>query len=298
MSKSISISTAIPESTLSKPRAKSTGRPQKGRKDQGRKRTKSIPRDARLAKFVRDLAPTVKQLVVAKRKLDLCKEGYVDAKDSKVDLKSSQSEVDALAREIALAKDTLRAGYVNKPFKVSLWGTYSRSSSASTALTAVETITISNFVEWSSFVALFDIARCVGMTIHTSAQAAHATAAPEMFWNCAYDPENSGAYASIENCLAGAIKTGLKRMSPNSVFVSYSPQPVDKTGLYTWHVPKLAPILPDQSSSITQYAGNWFDTGNSTIILGYLKPYIPASTGVTTAITHYIEAHMEFKLRS
>ena len=136
------------------------------------------------------------------------------------------------------------------------------------------------------------------MTIHTSAQAAHATAAPEMFWNCAYDPESPGVYASIENCLASAVKTGPKRMSPSSVFVSYSPQPVDASGMYVWKVPRMPPILPDQATAFTVYSGDWFDTANSTIILGYLKPYIPSSTGVTTAITHYIEAHMEFKLRT
>ena len=245
------------------------------------------------------IAPAVKQLEVSKRKLSLAKDGFFgDMKDNKVDLKTLQTEVDMMTREITMAKEMLRNAYTSKPFKASLWGTYQRSSSASTALTAVETITISNFVEWGSFTALFDLAKCVGMTIHTSAQGAHATAAPEIFWNCAYDPVSPGVYASIENCLASAIKTGLKRMSPNSVFVAYSPQPVDSSGMYKWRVPRIPPILPDQSTSLTNYAGDWFDTGNSTIILGYLKPYIPAATGVTTAITHYIEAHMEFKFRT
>ena len=261
----------------------------------GKKRT--VDR-RKLASIIAGMAPTIKSLLAARRKMELAKEGYLDVKDTKTDFKVIQSDIDSMMREVSLARESLRAQYVNKPFLANLWGVYSTSSSASTALTAVTTITVSNFVEWSTFSGLFDLARCIGMTIHTSAQAAHATAAPEMFWNCAYDPESPGVYASIENCLAAAVKTGVKRMSPNSVFVAYSPQPVDNSGMYVWKVPRMPPILPDQSTAFTVYSGDWFDTANSTIILGYLKPYIPSASGVTTAITHYVEAHMEFKLRT
>ncbi len=262
------------------------------------KKEKRIAIHRKLAQLIAGMAPTLKALVAGRRKMDLAKEGYLDAKDTKTDLKMIQSDIDSMVREVALARESLRAQYVNKPFRANLWGVYSTSSSASMALTAVVTITVSNFVEWTTFSGLFDLGRCAGLTIHTAAQAAHATAAPEMFWNCAYDPESPGVYASVENCLAAAVKTGPKRMSPNSVFVAYSPQPVDSSGMYVWKVPRMPPILPDQSTAFTVYSGDWFDTANSTIILGYLKPYIPAASGVTTAITHYIEAHMEFKLRT
>lgn len=262
------------------------------------KRAQSLAVHRKMKKVIADVTPAIKQLESSKRKFILAKEGHFDIKDSKVDLKVLQNEVDMMTKEIAMAKDALRAQYVNKPFKANVWGVYTTTSTPATALTAVTTITVSNFVEWSTFSGLFDLAKCTGMTIHTSTQASHATAAPEMFWNCAYDPESPGVYASIENCLAAAIKTGVRRMAAATQYVSSCPYPVDRSGMTVWKVPHMPPILPDQSTSFTVYTGDWFDTANSTIILGYLKPYIPAASGTTTAITHYIEAHMDFKLRT
>lgn len=265
------------------------------------KRAQSLAHHQKMRKVVQDIGPAVKQLDSSRRKLTLAKEGWLDAKDtkdSKVDVKVLQAEVDMMIKEIALAKDTLRAGYANKPFKVGIWRTDTSVSTQSAALTAVITLDLTGFTEWSSLIALFDLGRCTGLTIHTACQGSHATAAPELYWTVAYDPGNSGTFGSLTTALASVYKVGLKKMAAQTALVATSPSPVDQSGLYKWRVGAMPPIVPDQSTALTQYTGDWFDTVNSSIIVGYLKPYVSAGSGVTTALTHYVEAHMEFKMRS
>lgn len=262
-----------------------------------RKEIKEFHRKMR--KVVTDIAPAVKQLEASKKNLLLAKEGYLSTKDSKVDIKTLQSEVDLMTKEIALAKETLRSGYAHKPFRITLWQSYVRSSSANTALTAVETLDIVGFNEWNSVVSLFDLGKCCGIRIQTAVQATHATAAPEVFWNCSYDPENTGVFSSLLGSLASVYKTGVKKTTAMTAAVATSPASVTSDGTFHWHVPSVPPILPDQSSSYTYYTGDWFDTSNAVVIVGFLKPYAPASgSGVIVSITHHVAIDMEFKFRS
>ena len=230
--------------------------------------------------------------------------GYFDVKEDKVDPKLITQEMDLMSKQIQLARNAIREGYGNKAVKAALWVGPSSVSGSNAAITTASALTITDSTEWAAWSSLFDLVRTSHFDIHTTCQIAFTTAAAEFVWACSFDPSDSTALTSQLVVLPAVYKVGPVKVSPvanaGTAITSISPQSFTENGFINWKARNPPPTeLPNQAANNNNYAGDWVDMATATIVVGYLKPYVPAGgSGAIGAIVHYVECHCEFKFRA
>jgi len=174
-------------------------------------------------------------------------------------------------------------------------------SGAGTALTTVTTLHPQDCAEWSSFSGIFEEARCTGVSIWTTFVGASSSTALDS-GAVAFDPANATAYSRLdevmiaENAL-GPVITGISSSSTGESQGAI--QPMSRTGYLKWGAkvcsgPTLAPGV-----SSTVVGGAWFDSSDSSEVVGYLKPYLEnSSVGGSCSIRNFVVFHMEFRSRA
>lgn len=214
--------------------------------------------------------------------------------------KDSAADLPPLFRMLKASMTSKGLGYFKKPFKIRITAAYNDTSGANASLATVRNLKPGDATEWSALSGLFDEARCTGVQIHTivTAGAAAIPSGTVVDWGCAFDPADSAAYSSVTGLLPSAHHIGPFRIWPQvplqGVVSTY------KDGQYTkWGFPlnSQPTLTPGISAEIV--GGGWFGTGDSGVIVGFLKPYVlAAGAGVTVTISHYVTYDMEYRTRT
>jgi hypothetical protein len=171
-------------------------------------------------------------------------------------------------------------------------------SSSNTALSSVSTLTPLNLSECKTFALVYDIARCTAIEVEgffmtTNASGVPTGAAVVCHGAFAYDPANAAAYASVANVLSAKRHVGPMPMSTNLIG-----GPVLTGHNSTKCVVKVPPVV--DPGLVTDLLGsNWVGATDTSVIVGYLKPYVEAAGASTqTVITYFIKYFMEFAFRT
>jgi len=183
------------------------------------------------------------------------------------------------------------------------------SSSANTAFNTVYVLTPGSATEFASFAALFDEARCMGITVHifVGCSTGASGAGPANVWAVAFDPANTNQYSAIEVLLAAQQRTPIILAcdgtgSPGPVGTAILPTSRNGGVVLKIKVPSLNVENLGSSAPIDLVGNGWWAMTSGTpanAVVGYLKPLIEAigTSGVTT-IRMIAEYHMEFRSRT
>jgi hypothetical protein len=177
--------------------------------------------------------------------------------------------------------------------RVWLWQKISNSQ-ATTALTTVSALQPGSANDFSSFASLYDSARCHGMRFHTRCAEGTTTNGGNTA-GVAFDPGTSGAVASVIGALEHTSHVGPMAVlnlgsAPSTVGVAC------ESGFHVWRAPTVK--LLESGLTADLVGGNWFPTGATSAIAGYLKPYVEnAAAGTVTHLT-FVAYDMEFMCRS
>ncbi len=170
-------------------------------------------------------------------------------------------------------------------------------SSANTALTTVTSLTPIGQQDWSSFAAVFDLARVERVKFHVSMNTSGSALSGSATWGLAFDPANSGVYSSVADVMTAAFK-----LAPLAIFNATATFPdftSSKTGFLTFNGKLEQQKVTNDGGATALVGGGWFGTSDTTSIIGYLKPYVPSlGTGVVSNLVVYIEYFCEFKWRT
>lgn len=145
--------------------------------------------------------------------------------------------------------------------------------------------------------ALFDEARCVGITFHLRLIGGVASSASNGSWAVVYDSANAGSYTSVIGTLVSAQHFGPVSVndSPNASAVFAQ----SKTGFELFRV-KVPPNAPTAGSGVASESvgSNWFSTQDVNANVGFLKWAVDAVAGVTYTVEAFIVYHMEYRMRT
>jgi len=145
--------------------------------------------------------------------------------------------------------------------------------------------------------ALFDEARCVGITFHLRVIGNIVSSANNAAWAVVYDSANSGAYTSVIGTLVAAQHFGpvLINDTPNASSVVAQ----TKTGFELFRV-KVPPNAPTAGSGVASESvgNNWFSTQDINANVGFLKWAVDVSTGIAYTVEAFIVYHMEYRMRT
>jgi hypothetical protein len=153
--------------------------------------------------------------------------------------------------------------------------------------------------EAPQWAALFDTARCTGVTVHARTESLpDVSAVQHAAWALAFDPGNAAAYPSVVGIMVTSQKIGPFSCNSGGTAISgtYS---VSKSGYQVGHF-KTRPMMPTAGSSPASelVGGNWFATSDTSVIAGYLKPYADSIAGVAQVVDMFIVYHMEYRNRT
>jgi len=179
-------------------------------------------------------------------------------------------------------------------------------SSANTALSTVVNLRPSDSDELAYFSDLFTEARCTGITFYTATGMANVTSTSDV-GACAgfvFDPANSAAFSAMKDMLVaehscGPVLVGNMPTTSGGAPTVSSPLVATKTGFGKWGT-RLAPsptLVP--GVTVEAVAGSWFGLADTSIIVGYFKPFIEAAgSGNSTWYRNLCVFHMEFRTRA
>jgi len=239
----------------------------------------------------------------------LIDEEYVDVKsksssDPKIetDTVKSGSKVEDFGSKSALllSKPSLMRTHekVKGAITVKLVGSYSANftSGANQNFFGLNALGPVGVQDWSSFGAVYDLARVKSVTCHIqSSQSAASTNAAA--WAMAFDPFNPGAYASFADVLTAKNVVGPVAFDcPVTGTV-----PVTKTGFYTLRAAMPAGDNLIQNNQVTGApgGGGWFATSTTSFTCGYLKSAQQAlGSGITSGLNVFVVYEVEFRNRT
>jgi len=180
--------------------------------------------------------------------------------------------------------------------RMNLFERFDVTGSSNTAYSTVAALKPKDANDWTSVAALFDVGRCVGITVQSRFAVVNGTANSGTMAVWSYDPGTAVAITSVLDGLSHEYNSGVVSMGNN--YGSSIPNSSTATGM----LPKWrAKCAPNFESGLTSdlVGSNWFPlTSSVNAIIGYLCPYIEAGgTSVTIATYTYVTYHMEFKFR-
>ena len=183
-------------------------------------------------------------------------------------------------------------------------------SAAATAFTTVTAVDPTQSPEFTNFASLYDECKVLGGEVHFRAYSNGGTGAgPLVELIIAYDPSNSGVYASVDGALVASQNSGIKIATVNvhqaseNLAAIGSPVPVNSSGF--WSFKFKCPSQPTHIATATAAdqeicTGNWIDTNTVlTPKFGFLKPYVGSSGGSgVMALDAHIVLDVAFRSRS
>jgi len=208
------------------------------------------------------------------------------------DAKAVKPKVD-LVRAAGLMKGQLQRSK-GKQITVKLVQKQTFSTASATAYNTVLALSPIGVQDWTSFASLYDIARVKSLVIHQKLTSGAANQGGQT-WAIAFDPANAGAYAGVADVLTAAHNSGPIPFEDNLS----TPSAVTRNGFLKWGLK-----FPEQKMRITDDAtsssigGGWFATESTSLVTGYLKPYVEAVTGTTSIVVLWIEYWCVFAMRT
>jgi hypothetical protein len=199
-----------------------------------------------------------------------------------------------VSEQVAMTRDLLRSSLGAAPIKVRLCQKVTSASVSGLDLTTVSNLVPGSSNDWSNFSALFDAARCLGVRVHWGVASASTPTVGAAVGALTFDPGNPGVQPSVANCLESAYKIGPVRVA--NLYGSSSPNAMDRTGFWTLDA-KCKPNI-ESGFSADLVGSNWFPTGTSSAIVGYLKPFIESPGAMVVTSIMYIEYEVEFAYRT
>jgi len=191
-------------------------------------------------------------------------------------------------------KGQLQRSKAGKQITVKLVGKKTFSTATSTVYNTPIALSPIGVQDWTGFASLYDIARVKGLVFHMNLS----PGAPVQFgttWAVAFDPVNAGAYASVADVMTAAHNSGPLVFDPSLS----SPTPVTRNGFYRWGCK-----FPEQKLRITDdttaasIGGGWFAAESTSLVTGYLKPYVEAVSTTTSVVTIWVEYICQFAMRT
>jgi len=182
---------------------------------------------------------------------------------------------------------------------VKLFGQYTSAfiSGANASLFSSQAISPINVADWSSYAALYDIARVKRVVVYVQPNAS-GPATVSGYWSLAWDPSNSAAYSSFTDTL-----TAQHHIGP----VGYSSTTANGTATFTktgFHEMKIGLPTPKEQIANNNLAagivgGGWIATSDTNYICGYLKSFQSAlGAGVVSGLNVLVEYLVEFRART
>lgn len=149
--------------------------------------------------------------------------------------------------------------------------------------------------EATTFATLFDEARCVGIEAYVSVNGTGALGSGS--WAVAFDPGNSGAYASVVGVLVAQQHVG--PILYNRPSGDLGPTVINRSGFYPIKIKTLRSSPTAGASPASESVGNdWFLTSDVSANCGYLKFCCDAVTGEAVAAVAFVLYHMEYRSRT
>jgi len=185
---------------------------------------------------------------------------------------------------------------VAKPYKVNTAVRFTTTGSSGTFYAPVISLlpNASSVTEATQFAALFDEARCTGVSVHTRAEGIQANGA----WAFAFDPVNAGAYSSTVGILVASQKMG-PFAYVSSTATSLGIVPVNATGYIKKYFKTLPSLPTNGASSADENVGNgWFACSDTGALVGFVKFACDAFSGATLTLDTFIVYHMEYRSRT
>jgi len=151
--------------------------------------------------------------------------------------------------------------------------------------------------EATQFAALFDQARCNGVSVCARVTGNSTTAAAA--WAMAFDPSNAGAYTSTVGIMVAKQHLGPVGFNDyGSATTTVATTATTVTGYQKKHF-KTMKTLPSTGASAGEVVGNgWFATSDVNATVGYLKWAIDAVAGSFFGTDVFITYHMEYRSRT
>lgn len=220
------------------------------------------------------------------------------AKDQKDDKKSSLPCADT--KVVATIKQHMSRLKTNSTVSARLVGAYAIAGVSGGSSYASQALSPIAVQDWSSYAALYDLARCVHIKI---AICPAPSAIPTIvnsslaIWLAAWDPSNLTAYSSTSDMLTAQHFIGpIQYNTPQSTTLTMT-----KTGFHTMNVilPTPKEQIANNNTSAGQAGGGWIATSDTNYIIGWLKTYQgQLGTGITPNLTVYVWYDMVFKSRT
>jgi hypothetical protein len=245
------------------------------------------------------------------QKSDAVPEGYILVKNPKTGgdeksgdplSKSGEAQgVDSVTSSKILMSPSFKAALSagkrqGNVIQVRLVGSYTITSAAATALTQVQALSPIAISDWSSFAAVYDLARVKGVLVHYRMTASAAVTGAADF-GVAFDPSNLGAYSSVSDVMTAKHHHGPGVVGATTTFGCL---PTGRTGFF-----KIGPIRLEQQrvtndgTAAAAIGGGWFGTSDTTAVVGWLKPFCASLGGaLTSTIVYYVVYDVEFKSRT
>lgn len=172
--------------------------------------------------------------------------------------------------------------------RVRLWQKINQSQSTTALLTA-SALQPGSANGYSELGALYDDARCLGVTVHCAALSSDAAFNT---WAVAFDPSQSGNLSSVLLGLEHKYKLGPMVVSTQNSAANGVASP---SGFHTMRCTTVKAFQSGVSSDII--GSNWYPASSTSGIVGYLKPYVENGGAATVYLVTYVEYDMEFKYR-
>lgn len=216
------------------------------------------------------------------------------------DVKLSVPKLSSLLQARSMSSHLKGVG--SKPIRVRLVSNFTLTSAAATALTQVQALSPVGASDFSSFAALYDLYRTVGITIFWQANAS-GNINGNVTYGFAFDPSNIGAYASTSDVMTAEQHVGPALLQGTGLNAStlgtttsqnhpgYCKFPVKiKTQKYG---------LRNDSTASNAVGGSWVGTSDTTAVVGWFKPFIPSAGGaLTTSVQCFVAYDVEFMSRT
>lgn len=222
------------------------------------------------------------------KKLEALAPIIVDQKDTKI--------VPLLPNSLhdKLTKSAMRGGIIRVQIPNA---EITMTSAANTAYTTVASLFPLNQTEAKTFASVYDAARTVSFRWYAAPSlVVTASGVPQNTQTtthtaCAYDPANSGTYSSVTGVLAAASHIGPYAMA---AIPFNCQQPTIK-----WKTVKIPKPVVDPGLVTDLLDSNWVGSSDTSVLVGYLKPYFEAAGAATSAqMVHFVIYTMEFCNRS
>jgi hypothetical protein len=220
------------------------------------------------------------------------------AKDQKDDKKSSLPCADT--KTVAILKNHMSRLKTNSMVRARLVGGYAIAGTSGGSTYQTQALSPIGVQDWSSYAALYDLARCTRVKFHICPAP---SAAPTIvnsslaIWAAAWDPSNLAAYSSTGDMLTAQHFIGpIQYNVPQSTTLTMT-----KTGFHTMSVnlPTPKEQIANNNASAGVAGGGWIATSDTNYIIGWLKTYQgQLGTGITPNLTVYVWYDMEFKSRT